>query len=328
MHPSRHVTSIRASTAQILSTDDVPMADRAPMWAQWIGQHFGGLQSDVYGNTQFEGHLHSNQAGTLLLTRLEALGHRVVRPTDIARSDDEAYFKIVAPLRGHATVEQNNRQTSVGPGQWAIYDTTRQYLVTSTEYVEHLVLRIPHQYLRGLRMDTLIARPMNGRQGIGRVALSTLRSTFEELPCMGDEAAQGAGTLLSQLVRLSLMEESGQHTAMSQREALKDRIRSHIALHLRDPDLSVAHIAKGLHCSKRHLYNAMVDEPYTLANYIQEQRLDACLYALEHANPAHHSITAIAMHWGFSNLSHFSRIFRARTGVSPREFRQSKHAAN
>ena len=268
--------------------------------------------------------MHSTQAGTLLLTRLDALGHRVIRTNNMARASDEAYFKIVAPLRGHATVEQAGRQTCIGPGQWTIYDTTREYLVASTERVEHLVLRIPHQQLQGLRMDTLTARPLHAYQGIGRVALGTLRTTFEELASIDDDTAQSAGESLIQLLRLSLMEYAGQHTDLSQREAFKDRIRHHIALHLRDPDLSVAHIANALHCSKRHLYNAMADEPHTLAHYIQEQRLNACLHELEHANPALRPITTIAMHWGFSNLSHFSRVFRARTGLSPSEFRQSK----
>ena len=40
------------------------------------------------------------------------------------------------------------------------------------------------------------------------------------------------------LVRLSLLELSGQETAQTQREALKDRIRAYVANHLRDPALS------------------------------------------------------------------------------------------
>jgi AraC-like DNA-binding protein len=151
-----------------------------------------------------------------------------------------------------------------------------------------------------------------------------MRSTFEELPNMSADAARGAGELVTQLVRLSLIELAGQHTPLTQREALKDRIRHHVALHLRDPDLSVDQIATALNCSKRHLYNAFADEPHTLASYIQHLRLDACLRELQQVGPAARPITDIALHWGFNNLSHFSRVFRERTGQSPSEFRLAR----
>ncbi|HCX80095.1 MAG: DNA-binding protein [Curvibacter sp. RIFCSPHIGHO2_12_FULL_63_18] len=309
-----------------MSTDDFAPQERAPLWCEWVWKHFGGLRSDLYGDTDFDGHLSSGRAGDLILTRLEANRHRVVRTMDMVRASDEGYLKIVAPLRGRAGVEQSGRQAWVGPGAWTIYDTTADYLIANPERVEHLIVMVPKAQLagQGLRLDTLMARPVGGATGIARVALTTMRSTFEELPNMSADAARGAGELVTQLVRLSLIELAGQHTPLTQREALKDRIRHHVALHLRDPDLSVDQIATALNCSKRHLYNAFADEPHTLASYIQHLRLDACLRELQQVGPAARPITDIALHWGFNNLSHFSRVFRERTGQSPSEFRQAR----
>ena len=309
-----------------MSTDDFAPQERAPLWCEWVWKHFGGLRSDLYGDTDFDGHLSSGRAGDLILTRLEANRHRVVRTMDMVRASDEGYLKIVAPLRGRAGVEQSGRQAWVGPGAWTIYDTTADYLIANPERVEHLIVMVPKAQLagQGLRLDTLMARPVGGATGIARVALTTMRSTFEELPNMSADAARGAGELVTQLVRLSLIELAGQHTPLTQREALKDRIRHHVALNLRDPDLSVDQIATALNCSKRHLYNAFADEPHTLASYIQHLRLDACLRELQQVGPAARPITDIALHWGFNNLSHFSRVFRERTGQSPSEFRQAR----
>ena len=260
-----------------------------------------------------------------MLTRLEANRHRVVRTMDMVRASDEGYLKIVAPMRGSAGVEQGGRQAWVGPGAWTIYDTTADYLIANPERVEHLIVMVPKAQLveHGLRLDSLMARPVGGATGIARVALTTMRSTFEELPNMSADAAQGAGELITQLVRLSLIELAGQHTQLTQREALKDRIRGYVALHLRDPALSAEQIATALNCSKRHLYNAFADEPHSLASYIQHLRLDACVRSLQLPALAHRPITDIAMHWGFNNLSHFSRVFRERTGQSPSEFRHA-----
>jgi AraC-like DNA-binding protein len=270
----------------------------------------------------------SSKAGHVIMTRLEANRHRVVRTTDMVRSSEEGYLKIVAPIKGSACLEQVGRKTWVNPGAWTIYDTTGSYAIANPERVEHLIVMVPkaHMVQHGLRLETLMARPVGGASGIARVALTTMRSTFEELPFMSADAACGAGELITDLVRLSLIELSGQQTQLTQREALKDRIRAYVALHLRDPKLSIDQIALALNCSKRHLYNAFADEHLTLATYIQDLRLTACLRELKQLGQSGRAITDIAMHWGFNSSSHFSRIFRVRTGQSPSEFRQGVKA--
>lgn len=318
----------RTTPVTALTTDDVAAKERAPIWCEWIQKQFGGLQSDLYGDTDFDGHMASSKAGHVILTRLEANRHRVVRTMDMVRSSEEGYLKIVAPTKGSACVEQVGRQTWVNPGAWTIYDTTGSYAIANPERVEHLIVMVPKAQMaqHGLRLETLMARAVGGSSGIARVALTTMRSTFEELPYMSADAARGAGDLITELLRLSLIELSGQQTQLTQREALKDRIRAYVASHLRDPKLSLDQIALALNCSKRHLHNAFNDEQTTLATYIQDLRLTACLRELQQQGPNARPITDIALHWGFNSPSHFSRIFREHTGKSPSEFRQAVKA--
>lgn len=227
----------------------------------------------------------------------------------------------------------------MGPGSWTLYDTTSCYAVDNPERVQHLIVMVPKAPLieRGLNLRTLTARPFggvsggsggSGTSGIARVALSTMRSTFQELPHMSEAAARGAGELIAQLVRLLLIELAGQATAVTQREALKDRIRAYVVQRLRDPQLSIEQIATALNCSKRHLHNTFVDGTDTLASYILQQRLQACMRALQHSGPGAPPITDIALSWGFNNLSHFSRVFRAHTGTSPSAYRQAWQPGN
>jgi AraC-like DNA-binding protein len=184
---------------------------------------------------------------------------------------------------------------------------------------------LPREQLaeRGLRLETLMARHVGGAQGISRVALETMRSTFQELPAMSETAARGAGELIIELVRLSLQELAGRENATTQLEAFRDRIREHIGQHLRDPDLSIDRIAQSLNCSKRHLHNAFSAEDDTLAHYILRRRLQACMRELKNPAQAQRTITDIAFSWGFSNGAHFSRVFREHTGLSPSDFRET-----
>lgn len=308
----------------VLSTDALAARDRAPQWREWISRHFGGLESDLYGDRDFDGRLSASRAGDVVLTRLEAGRHRVLRSAQMARRDEAGYLKIVAPWRGSAEVEQQGRKARAQAGGWIIYDTTGPYAIDNPAPTEHLIVMCPKQQMaeRGVRLDPLMARHIGGASGISRVALETMRSTYLELPSMSPTAARGAGELIMQLVRLSLLELAGSATAVTQREALRDRIRDHVARHLQDPQLSIEQIAQALNCSKRLLHQAFAQDDLTLASYIQHQRLQACIQELRQAG-TQRPITEVALGWGFSNHSHFSRVFREHTGMSPSEFRQA-----
>lgn len=307
----------------ILSTDNIPVSETAGVWTEWMSRLFFGLESDLYGDTTFDGHLHTTHAGDVVMTKLEANRHRVIRSTRLSRHSDTSYLKIVAPWQGSAAVEQAGRQAWVRPGGWAIYDTTGSYEVANPERAQHLIVMLPKEQLteRGLRLDALMGRQVGGASGISRVALDTMRSTFQELPSMTDEAARGAGDLILELVRLSLQELAGRSTATTQLEALKDRIRDFIGQHLREPGLSIDRIAQALNCSKRHLHNAFADEEDTLAHYILRRRLQACMRDLKRPDYLQRTITDIAFSWGFNNGAHFSRAFRDHTGMTPSDFR-------
>jgi AraC-like DNA-binding protein len=312
-------------SASVMSTDQVAVPERAGFWSDWINRLFCGLKSDLYGDTDFEGGMSTLRAGDLVLTRLEANRHRVMRSASLARTSETAYLKIVAPYVGCAGVEQKGREAWVTPDQWSIYDTTDSYAVANPVRVEHLIVMLPKERLveRGLSLDPLMARRLGGSGGVARLALETMRSAFRELPGMSETAARGVGDAITQFVHLSMLDLAGIGTATTQREALRERIKQHVTAHLGDPSLSVDGIALALNCSRRHLYNAFSEEPDGVAGYILRRRLDACRKTFDdHANDQR-SITDIAFSFGFSNMAHFSRVFRARLGAPPSDYRRT-----
>lgn len=101
--------------ATTLSTDAVPPGERAALWRDWMAKLFFGLESDLYGDTRFDGHVQTAHAGDVVMTRLEANRHRVIRRPQLARASDASYLKIVAPWHGCAAVEQHGRQAWASP---------------------------------------------------------------------------------------------------------------------------------------------------------------------------------------------------------------------
>ena len=312
------------STARVLSTDGMPQQDTASAWCDWMAQLFNGLQTDLYGDTRFEGHLCVASAGEVVLTRLDADRHRVVRGSHRLRDSEEAYLKIVAPWSGTAQVHQNGQQASASNGSWVIYDTSQPYEVANPQHTEHLILMLPRRSIvqRGLNPEGLMGRSIGGSSGIARIALETMRSTYQELDTMSAPLAQRAGELLVDMVHLSLQELVGKGTARTQRQALHDRICAYVATHLRDPGLSVEAIATALNCSKRHIHNGFTGQDMSLGAFIQHSRLQLVMRELRQPELAQHTITDIAMACGFSSSAHFSRAFKAYTGMSPSEYRQ------
>jgi AraC-like DNA-binding protein len=307
-----------------LDTDSVTPAERTALWRDWLARLFQGLRSQEYGDTDFHGRASTLHAGNVVLTRLEATRHQVTRSSALARAADTPYLKIVAPWVGCAGVDQKGREAWVTPGEWMIYDTTDSYVVANPERVEHLIVMVPRAALaeRGLALEPLMARRLGGSGGISRLALETMRNAFRELPSMPNAAAQGVGDAITQLVHLSLLDLAGTETALSQREALRERIKQFVSQHLGDPELSVDALARAMNVSRRQLYNAFAEEADGVAGYITKRRLEACRAAFDQPNAEARSITDVALSVGFNNMAHFSKVFRAHLGMSPSDYRR------
>ena len=80
--------------------------------------------------------------------------------------------------------------------------------------------------------------------------------------------------------------------------------------------------------SPRYLHRLFEAEGQSVGRWIWAARLDCCRRDLADPAQAGRSITDIAFAWGFSDIAHFSRSFRARYGDSPRAFRARQLAAH
>lgn len=100
------------------------------------------------------------------------------------------------------------------------------------------------------------------------------------------------------------------------------RIKDYLRQHARDPGLTVADIAQALELSVSHIHRLFAQEGNTVARWLWAQRLESCALELSSTAHAHRTVGEIALDWGFSDLSHFSRSFRKRFGLSPKEWRK------
>lgn len=74
--------------------------------------------------------------------------------------------------------------------------------------------------------------------------------------------------------------------------------------------------------SVRSLYRMFADKGLVVAQYIRNRRLDFCADAIRHAADDE-KLAGIGFHWGFSDQSHFSTVFKQRFGMTPGENRRN-----
>jgi transcriptional regulator GlxA family with amidase domain len=90
-----------------------------------------------------------------------------------------------------------------------------------------------------------------------------------------------------------------------------------------DPDLSSETIVRALRISRRLLQRIFVERDKALMVHVwteQVDRTDRTAKLLADPRAAHHSIREIAFACGFSDGTHFRRVFAAPTGMTPTQW--------
>ena len=90
---------------------------------------------------------------------------------------------------------------------------------------------------------------------------------------------------------------------------------------LHDPDLSPQQAADHIGISIRTLHSRFRQIDHTFGRWVLESRLEACGTALRDSKQRQLTISEIAYRWGFSDLSYFSKAFRAQFDMTPGEWR-------
>jgi AraC-like DNA-binding protein len=113
------------------------------------------------------------------------------------------------------------------------------------------------------------------------------------------------------------------------RQTIADRrlaeVLRFIEVHLSDPQLSTAMVARGCGISPRYLSFLLRLKGTSFSELVWEQRLDKARTWLASSDPREISISEIAYGVGFKSPAHFSRMFKRVFKVNPREFRGEAH---
>jgi AraC-like DNA-binding protein len=94
-------------------------------------------------------------------------------------------------------------------------------------------------------------------------------------------------------------------------------VLDHIASHFMDPDLSLTKVARSLCISPRYLQRLLEASETSFTEHVNELRLKRAFALLTAQSEGQARISDIALRAGFSDISHFNRLFRAHFGDTP-----------
>jgi AraC family transcriptional regulator, positive regulator of tynA and feaB len=318
---------MQRSMKALFTTANVRPHDRFDSWHAAARQHVIDHDSHPDCRLSFEAKLFAAPLDELSFLWFECSPITAFHTSrHIAHAVDDELF-LCRQLSGVMMLEQSGRESILKAGDMALLDPRLPYGARLSSGPSLLVSKVPRRRLEARvgRTTNMIARVMrygDGENGLVSDFLALLPTHAERL---GTTAAATAADHALDLLALALAKANGAEgcRVSSARFVVLTRLRSVIESRLTDPSLDPAAAAAAAGVSVRYANAVLADENTSIARLIQTRRLERCRRALSDCTQSHRSISEIAYHWGFSDMTHFGRRFKASYGLLPRDYRKA-----
>jgi len=291
-------------------------------WREWAASTIAPIEVTVFDQDAFAARWVSHGIGQLRMLQLHAPAQRVTHTGAEGSSGRAApSIQLVYARRGALKTLMGGKRFTVEPGQFVLLDNTRFYQMEMDTEHEALDLMMPQGWLEKYLPDpeALLARPIEARSGWGAplaALLETMLTGLDDAPLPRPLIAEQVGHLLGLATGFHEPAESSRHRGQLARQILR-RIESGYA----DPDLSPEAVAHAVGISKRYLQTLLAGSNTSFVQELNVTRLDRASDMLSDPRAAGLPVAEVAYRNGFLDAGYFTRLFRKRFGITPREWR-------
>ncbi|PII83333.1 hypothetical protein BMH32_12640 [Leucobacter sp. OLJS4] len=274
----------------------------------------------------FRGRMRTSEVDRLAFTELVATAHEVERTPKLISQGGDRYM-VGIMLGGSGILVQDGRELVLREGDITIYDTARPFSLSFDDESKNFVICVPKDMLNLPQelVGELTATRLPDGSRTGALASQFLLHVPQALQTSFREANISiARTSVGLLETLLTMALGAERLEQDPHHVLLRKIREYIDEHLGSPELNPGQIALAHHISTRHLHGLFRGQGTTVSAYIRSQRLERCRRDLTNPALTDRPVSTIAARWGFIDAAHFSRVFRAHFGSTPREVRAQR----
>jgi AraC family transcriptional activator of tynA and feaB len=310
---------------KLFSTADVHRRDRFDYWHNVACKTLVDHLSKPECRQTFEAQLETGTLADLELILFENSPMNAIRSAQhLARAEDGDLF-LCRQISGVLALEQEGRHVLLKAGDFALLDPLLTYSAKFSLGSKMLVLKTPRRALEARVGQTreMVAIPISR----SNPEFGWTSSFLAMLPEISDSMSQAAKEIAKEqtldLIALSLMRAMGLSNPRisSARTVALLNVRAAIESRLSDPTLDPASVAEAAGISVRYANSLLAERSTSITRLIRTRRLERCRMALEDPLQRHRTISEIAYGWGFSDMTHFGKGFKAMFDVSPRDYR-------
>jgi AraC-like DNA-binding protein len=253
-----------------------------------------------------------------VLMRCQGTAFTMARgPALIARGADQ--LLIYLQTEGSVDTDCAAGRTHLQPGDVEIVDYARPFHSVATDYGNLMIVlarpSVPAALLALEPHGLVFPRGGSAARLIG-AAMQEYYAQADQMTVSEAEAAtESIVAMTTAFARIRLTGNESDHLKSRRRAAL-----DYIDGHLGNARLGPEKIADAANLSRASLYRLLAAEGGSRA-VVLKRRLDEALRLMLEDDRDEHSLKEIVRCCGFGGISQFSRAFRARFGVSPRQYR-------
>jgi AraC family transcriptional activator of tynA and feaB len=302
-------------------------------WNHYLSTSCGTFRAEPpveQGSVTFVGSIVSSPSVNALCpgSRIVSNCRHVHRHQSDIRRDDRDFYYLVMQMNGSGVMCQDDGQTLLNQNDLVLLDVNKPCDFYFTGLSDQLSLIIPRRHIesRFRNRDILLNHRIEASSRLGSLIGMLAQQLFDLGEAEAEESEAMLDALLT-LMRPSVSESTPLACAYQQQTQtlMLQKAKVCIENELMNNALSPSMVADRIGTSVRNLHRLFACCDTTIGRYILERRLEQCAEDLK-SDGAHEKVSSVAYNWGFNDVSHFSRSFKARFGISPREFRLQKPA--
>ncbi len=309
-------------TAHILSVPNRGL----DVWREDVGRGLFKLDFKPHENAPFRARIMPVCAEVGLMRMAMSPGH-TVRDQDLIRTDPRDFFGIAVALRGQIDATHRGQKVRLKQGEAIILRSGQIGSVGSEGAFDHysMAIGVSEVGSSAASFDRAVMRPNRRNSPTLRLIMAYMRA-IESRTATPDAALYA--TMRRHLIELIylLTQVDSNELFLTRNDAVRAAriasIKQFIDQNGTDPSLSVETVAKRESISERYLQRLLEQEGTTFTILLHECRLAQARSMLEDQQHDHRRILDIALLSGFSDPSHFNRLFRRRFGMTPSEARE------
>lgn len=308
----------------VWSTDQFSASDRFGAWNEALSTTHLPWALARPRSPRFSAQLHALETKVMTIVQCQCDPCAGFRDRRTIRAGDDGMFGILMVHAGRERVCQDDKTADLRAGSTFIWDASQRVdfdVQTSLDKTTFLVSRDTLSRVSG--QSDLPIGVIDSQRGFGALLherAAALRDRIDEFT--QPEAEQLGLSLLQDLINTTGLQNP--QTIVPPRQHMIDRIKHVIDRNVFNPALTPALVADRAGISPRYLHLLFRDQGETVGARILRLRLEAVRNDLSDPANRHATITQICFARGFSGSAYMSRAFRARFGMSPRDYRNSQ----